>query len=435
MKGRMQWAAVAAWLGWQCLAGAQTPGFGPGQRVLLDAHNCYPYEGRWTDRIDRALAAGTPLAIEVDLVWNPKAPPGDARIVARHGGTAEGNEPTLRAYFFEKIRPAVEAALASGDRSSWPLFTLNINDLRTDEPAFYPALWRLLADYEPWLCTAPKGADVSVVSSLDTKPVLILTSDGPAQAKVFCDDVPPGGRLRLFAAGKPDRPADNFRRWVNYSWRDVETEGQPRGGEWTSEEAARLKTLVDGAHRRGYWIRFYTLNGHSAVEGAAQGWGAGVQLRLAAGGQSPLACRPAGGRGLRRLGSIHRLRPRLARGLERGEWAAAGTRDLGQARSAMERASPSLNSGRTFRLGLPVRPSRSRLLDLPAQELRPSSSRARGTRGSLCVLRQTPPRRSLPCRAPRFERSFPPLLGAPLVGGVPAGEERATFSSGACQLK
>ena len=31
---------------------------------LLDAHNCYPYEGRWTDRIDRALAVGFPVAIE-----------------------------------------------------------------------------------------------------------------------------------------------------------------------------------------------------------------------------------------------------------------------------------------------------------------------------------------------------------------------------------
>src|SRR5438093_12868079 len=36
-------------------------------RVLLDAHNCYPSGESWTDRIDRALSAGTPLAIEQDL--------------------------------------------------------------------------------------------------------------------------------------------------------------------------------------------------------------------------------------------------------------------------------------------------------------------------------------------------------------------------------
>ena len=25
--------------------------FAPGARVLLDAHNCYPYDGKWADRI------------------------------------------------------------------------------------------------------------------------------------------------------------------------------------------------------------------------------------------------------------------------------------------------------------------------------------------------------------------------------------------------
>lgn len=36
----------------------------PGSRTLMDAHNCYPYFEWWSDRIDRALSAGTPLAIE-----------------------------------------------------------------------------------------------------------------------------------------------------------------------------------------------------------------------------------------------------------------------------------------------------------------------------------------------------------------------------------
>lgn len=41
----------------------------PGARVLMDAHNCYPYFEWWGDRINRALATGTPLAIEQDLLW------------------------------------------------------------------------------------------------------------------------------------------------------------------------------------------------------------------------------------------------------------------------------------------------------------------------------------------------------------------------------
>ena len=46
---------------------AQTNAAQPGVRVLMDAHNCYPYEGQWNDRIDRALSGGVPLAIEQDL--------------------------------------------------------------------------------------------------------------------------------------------------------------------------------------------------------------------------------------------------------------------------------------------------------------------------------------------------------------------------------
>ena len=35
----------------------------PASRTVMDARNCYPYYEWWYDRIDRALSAGTPLAI------------------------------------------------------------------------------------------------------------------------------------------------------------------------------------------------------------------------------------------------------------------------------------------------------------------------------------------------------------------------------------
>ena len=56
----------------------------PGSRVLLDAHNCYPYNGRWADRIDRALSTGTPLAIEQDLVWYRDPATGKGRSLVAH---------------------------------------------------------------------------------------------------------------------------------------------------------------------------------------------------------------------------------------------------------------------------------------------------------------------------------------------------------------
>src|SRR5215831_19723343 len=82
---------------------------GPGTRVVLDAHNCYPYDGRWANRIDRALSTGTPLAIEQDLVWFH-----GRSLVAHENPT--GDEPTMREYFFERIRPIVDAALRDQNR-------------------------------------------------------------------------------------------------------------------------------------------------------------------------------------------------------------------------------------------------------------------------------------------------------------------------------
>src|SRR3954464_15428275 len=86
--------------------------FGPGQRVLLDAHNAYPQNGRWSDRIDRALSTGLPVAIEQDLYWAKNRTSGRFDIVVAHDTSELDRAPTLDAYFFEKIRPIVERALA-----------------------------------------------------------------------------------------------------------------------------------------------------------------------------------------------------------------------------------------------------------------------------------------------------------------------------------
>jgi len=76
--------------------------FEPGTRVLLDAHNCYPYGGRWADRIDRALSTGTPLAVEQDLVWYRDPATGQGRSLIAHDEPGKpalglsGREPTMR---------------------------------------------------------------------------------------------------------------------------------------------------------------------------------------------------------------------------------------------------------------------------------------------------------------------------------------------------
>jgi hypothetical protein len=269
------------------LTGCTRPSFEPGGRVLLDAHNAYPYHGQWRDRIDRALATGLPVAIEQDLAW-VCSPSQSCRSVVAHQEPYTGGEPTLREYFFERIRPVIARALGSGSRREWPLIVLNL-DFKTNEPEHHAAVWELLGAYEAWLTTAARTARSDAIARLDVGPVLVLTGEPDTQQVAFHDRVPVGGRLRVFGAvatarareapgsaaapppGRPPGPRTNYRRWWNNPWSVVEASGPHQAGEWTPEEAARLHLLVRRAHAAGLWIRFYTLNGARPDE-PSLGW-------------------------------------------------------------------------------------------------------------------------------------------------------------------
>ena len=261
---------------------------------VLDAHNCYPYEGRWSDRVRRALDSGFPVSIEQDLAWYVDPKTGEGRVVVSHTPQPTGREPTLRTYFFEQVRPVIEKALAENERSNWPLIILHF-DFKDTRPAILHAVWQLLGEYEPWLSTAVKTGDPGQLSPIDRRPILVVTEDADAQAKVFYNEVPVGGRLRLFGAAHTQDPppgsspaqrarweatapparlltrrATDYRRWWNNSWRVVEEGGQTHAGAWTKTDDQRLRALVDYAHEQGYWIRFYTLDGFDGSED--EGW-------------------------------------------------------------------------------------------------------------------------------------------------------------------
>lgn len=274
----------------------------PGARVVLDAHNAYPYNGRYLDRIDRALAGGVPVAIEQDLVWRPANGDRPARSVLSHGEPFDDREPSLRDYFFERIRPVVERALAEGDRSRWPLVVLNL-DLKSNEPEHHQALWSLLGEYEAWLTTAERTSSPAVPAALAVGPVLVLTGESDEQARAFHDQLPVGSRLRLFGA-MPMRPrpvpparraaeerrfwealpsgplpaATNYRRWWNASWAVVEDGGQRAAGDWTTAEETRLRALVTRAHEAGLWLRLWTVNGHPPGAETAESWSTGYNV-------------------------------------------------------------------------------------------------------------------------------------------------------------
>ncbi|HMF77980.1 MAG TPA: hypothetical protein VK604_20155 [Bryobacteraceae bacterium] len=268
-------------------------------RPLLDAHNCYPYNGQWADRIDRALKTGFPVGIEQDVAWAVDPATGKGRPVVTHTPKTTGVEPALRDYFFEHVRPIVEKALAENDRAHWPLIVVHF-DFKSLDPALLRAVWDLLGEYEPWITTAAQTSDPHQLAPFEPKPLLVLTEDADIQEQVFFREIPKSARLRLFGSahttefkGKSreerqhlvatvppeqlltERPT-NFRRWWNNGWDEVEEGGQRKAGDWTPADDARLRALVDHAHHLGYWIRFYTLDGFEPDGG--KGWGAGYNF-------------------------------------------------------------------------------------------------------------------------------------------------------------
>ena len=256
----------------------------PGSRTLMDAHNCYPYFEWWADRIDRALSAGTPLAIEQDLAWYTNARTGKSWSVVTHGEPVTGEEPTMEQYFFAKVRPIAEQALKEGNEGNWPLITLNL-DFKDNKPEHLAAVLALLRKYQAWLTSAPKTANIEQAQPLDLKPILVLTGEADAQQAVFYDQLQVGDRVLAFGAihtenkapqAAPEvlgaEKANNYRRWWNNPWRVVEAAGQAHAGEWTPEKTNRLRALVDRAHANGLWIRFYTLDGATKDELSCRGW-------------------------------------------------------------------------------------------------------------------------------------------------------------------
>src|SRR5215469_550603 len=163
----------------------------PGARTIMDAHNCYPYFEWWYDRIDRALSAGTPLAIEQDLYWYTDPKTGKSESLVAHGEPVTGHEPTMEHYFFDRVRPVVEKALQEGNRGNWPLITLNL-DFKDNKPEHLAAVLALLRKYQAWITTAPKASDIALVQPLDIKPILVLSGEADAQQAVFYDQLSVG---------------------------------------------------------------------------------------------------------------------------------------------------------------------------------------------------------------------------------------------------
>lgn len=260
-----------------------------GGQSLLDAHNAYPDEGQYPDRIDRALATGLPrIVIEQDLAFRSGVS------VVSHDDKLSGAEPTLERHFFERVRPIVERAIKAGARDTWPVIVLHL-DFKTNERDHHKAVWDLLVKHRSWLTTAAVSRDASTINPFQVGPVLVLTENGENQERDFTEwaeaagthllfgSIPPPNvprpqddaeRARVLAGAAPQAlipaAASTYRRWANFPWGVIEEGGPTKAGDWTPADDARLAAVVGYAHSQGLMIRFYTLNGHSAA--ANRGW-------------------------------------------------------------------------------------------------------------------------------------------------------------------
>jgi hypothetical protein len=194
----------------------------------------------------------------------------------------------------------VEKALKDGNKRNWPLITLYL-DIKNDPPEHLAYVNKVLDKYDSWLTKAEKTEDKLKQSPLELKPMMVLVEDkqGDIKEKVFYDEIPVGGKIRVFGSAEKfdenpeklprgkkaeaiallasrdpeqlvSRRADNYRRWFGTNWGFIEKGGETKAGEWTKESEARLKKFVDYGHRLGYFVSLYCLDGYTEAEN--QGW-------------------------------------------------------------------------------------------------------------------------------------------------------------------
>jgi hypothetical protein len=274
---------------------SNTSPFTPGTRTLMLAHNAYPDEGKYEDRLDRAIAAGVPFVVEEDLVWvNGKS------LLIHNEKAASADSPTLESYFFPKVKPIMEKAMKEGNKGNWPLITLYL-DIKNDPEEHLVEISKVLDKYDAWLTKAVKTADPAKMSPIEYKPMMIILEDKQNDIKqaFFYDRVPVGAKFRAFGSAVKfdDNPnklsrtaraerfaglvkiqpeqmltkhADNWRRWFGTDWNFIELSGPSHGADWNPETEARVKHFVDYGHSLGYLVSFYEINGFAKEQN--EGW-------------------------------------------------------------------------------------------------------------------------------------------------------------------
>lgn len=248
------------------------PGEQAPKPLPLSAHNCYPADRGDNPRLVEALRLGIDN-IEIDVGWNPQS----RRLIVGHDASPK---PNLAYPDFEKMLiPAFESRWSDPRPDGAPsLLTI---DWKTDHPDAVAAFKGFLDAHPDWFSSAekPRAGERQDSRPLTTRKVTVCLTGTDAAKDAYDALIPPGGVYRAFrdrvvGAGSPFRddvtelvpgPATSYHRFLTYHWGAIERGAPFSAGEWTPEEADRLARLVDKAHKEGYRLRVYCLNGKTGV--------------------------------------------------------------------------------------------------------------------------------------------------------------------------
>jgi hypothetical protein len=259
-----------------CSAQADAP-----RPLPISAHNCYPENSTSTERLAEALGLGIDN-IEIDLGWDEAG----ARLIVGHDVAPRSGVayPDLESY----LVPLLEAHWRKPRQDGAPR-VLTI-DWKTDQKAAVQTFKAFLDSHPDWFTSATKA----VGSRLVPRRVTVCFS-GSDRAKDLYDELVPAGaeyrafRDTVFGAGGGIRgdvtayapaAATVYHRFLAFHWGHVERGGPALAGEWTADEAARLKALIEHVHRQGFRVRFYTLNGHTGAPGGSYRFGTDAAVRI-----------------------------------------------------------------------------------------------------------------------------------------------------------
>lgn len=233
----------------------------------VSAHNCYPLDGRGNARLVEALKLGIDN-IEIDLGWDEAG----KRLIVGHDDKPrpEATYPEFEAY----LVPALEAHWQSPRADKAP--TVLTIDWKTSQPAAVRHVKEFLDHHPDWFSTAPKAEK----SPLTVRRLTVCFTGSDAAKDLYDSMIEPGGTYRAFRdsvftanAYHADvksyalHPASAYHRFLTFHWANIERGGPPTAGDFTAEEAARLKALMAHAHQQGYRVRFYCLDGRLTIAG------------------------------------------------------------------------------------------------------------------------------------------------------------------------